>query len=332
MGPGSIDTACQIRPFWGTSYFKLLSKLEDSEEKATEIAMAPSSSQPDLAVLRTAKLAMAEGLIEQSDFDVIKKAFLKAQQIKAGMDAGERHFSLIQQHCSAGLCPFPNLVSRVLPIQLSRRDAICARAAVPPAGFLREEDYMQARDSFLHSLDFQVHSATTAGPVSSPVTAGGAMRSSAMGPASAFTSSQHPQHHQSQHQQPAHHQHRPQQLAPPPPPLGSMPPPPPPGAGGGAANGGIGGTAAASSVAAAPGGQKSAPSSLGGLAVLAELPRIGKAGVAEGKVRRGFGEWEEGSDDACQPSSHCEGLHSEGWSKFDVGEGRKDGRSVTLFD
>ena len=41
------------------------------------------------ALPRTAKLAMAEGLIEQSDFDVIKKAFLKAQHIKADMDAGE---------------------------------------------------------------------------------------------------------------------------------------------------------------------------------------------------------------------------------------------------
>ena len=64
-------------------------KVEDSAEIAPAVAMQPSSSQPDLAVLRTAKLAMAEGLIEQSDFDVIKKAFLKAQQIKAGMDAGE---------------------------------------------------------------------------------------------------------------------------------------------------------------------------------------------------------------------------------------------------
>mmetsp|Transcript_15940 Transcript_15940/g.34432 ORF Transcript_15940/g.34432 Transcript_15940/m.34432 type:complete len:317 (+) Transcript_15940:95-1045(+) len=42
----------------------------------------------DLGVLRTAKLARDEGLIEQEDFDMIKKAFLKAQQIKAGMDAG----------------------------------------------------------------------------------------------------------------------------------------------------------------------------------------------------------------------------------------------------
>ncbi len=47
-------------------------------------------SQADLGVLRTAKTAMDEGLIAQSDFDVIKLAFLKAQQIKAGMDAGMR--------------------------------------------------------------------------------------------------------------------------------------------------------------------------------------------------------------------------------------------------
>ncbi len=44
----------------------------------------------------------------QDDFDQIKLAFLRAQQIKAGLDAG----------------------------------------------FIREEDYVQARDSFLHALDF----------------------------------------------------------------------------------------------------------------------------------------------------------------------------------
>mmetsp|Transcript_2982 Transcript_2982/g.5112 ORF Transcript_2982/g.5112 Transcript_2982/m.5112 type:complete len:334 (-) Transcript_2982:1741-2742(-) len=62
----------------------------------------------DLAVLRTAKQAMGEDLITQEDFNEIKVAFLRAQQIKAGLDAG----------------------------------------------FIREEDYMQARDSFLNSLDF----------------------------------------------------------------------------------------------------------------------------------------------------------------------------------
>lgn len=44
----------------------------------------------------------------QEDFNEIKTAFLRAQQIKAGLDAG----------------------------------------------FIREEDYVQARDSFLHALDF----------------------------------------------------------------------------------------------------------------------------------------------------------------------------------
>ena len=92
---------------------------------------------------------------------------------------------------SAGLSPWPT-------IQLSR-DSICARAALshcPLPGFLREEDYMQARDSFLHSLDFQVHSGTSSSPVMAAAAGGGAMRSS-MGPASAFSSLQHPQHHHS---------------------------------------------------------------------------------------------------------------------------------------
>ncbi|KAG2434757.1 hypothetical protein HXX76_007644 [Chlamydomonas incerta] len=62
----------------------------------------------DLAVLRTAKQALDEGLLNPEDYDFIKKAFLRAQQIKAGLDAG----------------------------------------------FIKEEDFVQARDSFLHSLDF----------------------------------------------------------------------------------------------------------------------------------------------------------------------------------
>lgn len=39
-------------------------------------------------VLRTAKAALDEGLIDQPDYDAVKTSFLKAQQIKAGLDAG----------------------------------------------------------------------------------------------------------------------------------------------------------------------------------------------------------------------------------------------------
>lgn len=42
----------------------------------------------ELQVLRTAKQALDEGLIAPEDFDIVKNAFLKAQQIKAGLDAG----------------------------------------------------------------------------------------------------------------------------------------------------------------------------------------------------------------------------------------------------
>lgn len=42
----------------------------------------------DLAPLRTAKQALDEGLITTNDFDCVKVAFLKAQQIKTGVDAG----------------------------------------------------------------------------------------------------------------------------------------------------------------------------------------------------------------------------------------------------
>ncbi|EIE20340.1 actin depolymerizing protein [Coccomyxa subellipsoidea C-169] len=39
-------------------------------------------------VLRTAKAALDEGLIDQPDYDTVKSSFLRAQQIKAGLDAG----------------------------------------------------------------------------------------------------------------------------------------------------------------------------------------------------------------------------------------------------
>ncbi len=71
----------------------------------------------DLAVLRTAKQALDEGLLNPEDYDFIKKAFLRAQQIKAGLDAG----------------------------------------------FIKEEDFVQARDSFLHSLDFALVGGASAG-------------------------------------------------------------------------------------------------------------------------------------------------------------------------
>jgi len=42
----------------------------------------------DLSALRAAKQALDEQLITQQDFDCVKVAFLRAQQIKAGLDAG----------------------------------------------------------------------------------------------------------------------------------------------------------------------------------------------------------------------------------------------------
>lgn len=42
----------------------------------------------DLGALRVAKQALDEGLIGPPDYDLVKIAFLKAQQIKAGLDAG----------------------------------------------------------------------------------------------------------------------------------------------------------------------------------------------------------------------------------------------------
>lgn len=42
----------------------------------------------ELGTLRSAKQALSEQLITQQDFDCVKVAFLRAQQIKAGLDAG----------------------------------------------------------------------------------------------------------------------------------------------------------------------------------------------------------------------------------------------------
>lgn len=40
------------------------------------------------STLRTARAAVSEGLITEADYEVVKAAFLKAQQFKAGLDAG----------------------------------------------------------------------------------------------------------------------------------------------------------------------------------------------------------------------------------------------------
>ena len=41
-----------------------------------------------MELLRTAKAALDEGLIDQGDYDSVKTSFLRAQQIKAGLDSG----------------------------------------------------------------------------------------------------------------------------------------------------------------------------------------------------------------------------------------------------
>lgn len=165
-------------------------------------------------------MAMQEELITQEDFDQIKVAFLKAQQIKAGLDAG----------------------------------------------FIREADYIQARDSFLHSLDFRTamtHHAPSAAAAPAP-------------------------------------------MAPPPPPLNFRAAVPPlsqaaiSGGGltsrAGSSNMLVSNTPRSASPTACQGGLpapfsntvRPAPASTSGggtVAVPVDLPRIGKANVSAGKVR-----------------------------------------------
>lgn len=59
-----------------------------AQEAIFDSCCSPTMSDQDLATLRTAKIALGEDLITQDDFLMIKKAFLRAQQIKAGLDAG----------------------------------------------------------------------------------------------------------------------------------------------------------------------------------------------------------------------------------------------------
>ena len=66
----------------------------------------------ELAVLRTAKAALEEGLIQEGDFQVVKGAFVKAQSIRAGLDAGfisENDFAVARQEFfrSLGMMTMP---------------------------------------------------------------------------------------------------------------------------------------------------------------------------------------------------------------------------------
>ena len=189
----------------------------------------------DLGVLRTAKMAMSEDLICEEDFNSIKKAFLKAQQIKAGMDAG--NIGRLQPFCMVN-----SLLTR------------------PPIGFLREEDYMQARDSFLQSLDFQVHAppsqlpTTAAQPHSTPASPSLKGR-----PSSGNTNFSAPPR-------------APPPPGPPPPPVNVAVPRPAPAP-----------TPAPTSLPGSAASSAGGAASSGALAALHDLPRIGKAGVAEGK-------------------------------------------------
>jgi cofilin len=87
----------------------------------------------DLSVLRTAKLAMQEDLIDQADFDFIKQAFLKAQQIKAGMDAGFLRQEDFEQARDAFLKSLDFSVERVAPAAAAPQHAAAAHVAAPVA-------------------------------------------------------------------------------------------------------------------------------------------------------------------------------------------------------
>jgi cofilin len=93
----------------------------------------------ELAPLRTAKAALNEGLITPQDYDVVKVAFLKAQQLKAGLDAGlvrqQDHDKARDSYLSAldfqMMSTMPSATAATTAAAPGPRSAVAAAAAAP---------------------------------------------------------------------------------------------------------------------------------------------------------------------------------------------------------
>ncbi|KAF6260986.1 actin-depolymerizing factor AdfA [Scenedesmus sp. NREL 46B-D3] len=95
----------------------------------------------DLGALRSAKQALDEGLITPQDFDVVKVAFLKAQQIKAGLDAGFIRSEDYEKAVDAYMHALDFQVMATLPSLSSggRPAAAAAPAAAPAATYVHHQ-------------------------------------------------------------------------------------------------------------------------------------------------------------------------------------------------
>ena len=89
-------------------------------------------------VLRTAKAALDEGLIDQCDYDAVKTSFLKAQQIKVRL-----------------CCCYSSLLfywAVILRWTVRSKSTVPTKAGLD-AGFIPEAEFANIKRAFLESLD-----------------------------------------------------------------------------------------------------------------------------------------------------------------------------------
>jgi hypothetical protein len=99
-----------------------------------------TDSMADLGALGSAKQALDEGLITPQDFDVVKVAFLKAQQIKAGLDAGFIRKEDYDKAVDAYIHALDFNVMATLPsLSSGGRPAAAAPAAAPMANHVQQQ-------------------------------------------------------------------------------------------------------------------------------------------------------------------------------------------------
>jgi cofilin len=99
-----------------------------------------TSAMADLGALRSAKQALDEGLITPQDFDVVKVAFLKAQQIKAGLDAGFIRQGDYDKAVDAYIHALDFNVMATLPsLSSGSRPSVAAAATAPVTNHVQQQ-------------------------------------------------------------------------------------------------------------------------------------------------------------------------------------------------
>lgn len=102
-------------------------------------------SDSTLQSLLSTKAALDLGLITQSDFDSVKSAFLRSQQIKAAVDTGlirsEDYESVKQQYLSSleGVAPAASHAVAAAPQTVQQRSAPAPAMAAAPAAAMAQQ-------------------------------------------------------------------------------------------------------------------------------------------------------------------------------------------------